>query len=380
MRNPRSTILCTGLLAAAACGRSVGDESVQQLRLASSPTVQIGAVEGDSAYLFQSVRTAHFASAGRIVVADAGLKVLRVFDSHGQFVRQIGGAGEGPGEFLALRDAWMVSPDTIGVWDSRSKRLTYFTVDGDLIGTANVRPGSKVPASLDFLAGSLSDHSVIIGAVAVGSGPDQDAQADEVHLVHFDQDGAYLGTVAMVRGLVRVQLGRSFGPMPFSPFPYAAVLHDSLVYTDGMAPSVFIRDLDWRGREVSLPPVREDADSAWAVLRAQLAAGNDWQLPLLAEARHSDSIPYLAGLLVDDDGAIWTKRFVTGTDALWLRFRGQVRGGSWWVVTPEAGVFEVEVPSSFRPMEVREGRVLGVQTDSLGVERVAVFPMDEQPS
>ena len=91
-------------------GRSSGPWS-------GTPSLVIGSATGDSAFLFDRVRTARFASGGRSFVADGGLQAVRVFDSEGRFLNQFGRPAEGPGEFGNLRDAWMASPDTVGIWD-----------------------------------------------------------------------------------------------------------------------------------------------------------------------------------------------------------------------------------------------------------------------
>ena len=60
----------------------------------------IGAVlEGDPAYLFESVRALARDAEGRIYVADSGSRTVRVFDDGGTHVYSFGGRGEGPGEF-----------------------------------------------------------------------------------------------------------------------------------------------------------------------------------------------------------------------------------------------------------------------------------------
>lgn len=375
MSRPATVAWIACLVATAACEPGIDDQSEDRWSLGSTPSFLVGAVDGDSAYLFQRIRSAHFASEDRIVVADAGLKVIRVFDSDGQFLRQIGRGGEGPGEFIEVRETWMAGPDTIGVWDSGALRLSYFTVEGELIGTAPVHPPSDMPGSLDLLAGTLSDGSVIIGAIEAEMNQEPEGRPDQVHLARFDRAGNYLGVIGAVDGLVRAQQGRMFGPIPFSPFPYFAVVHDSLVFTNGSKPSVAVRDLGWQGREVRVPPRGVEADSAWKSLQSALEATGGWQLEQLSQVPHGDSIPHVAGLLVDDEGRIWTKRFDPGTDAVWHQGGQDVRGGSWWIVNPQDGIGEIKLPGTFKPLEVRRGRVLGVLEDSLGVQSVAVFEL-----
>ena len=360
-------------IAATACDSPRDAARSEQWTLSGTPSLVIGSTTGDSVFLFDRVRTARFASGGRIVVADGGLQVVRVFDSEGRFLNQFGRPGEGPGEFGNLRDVWMASPDTVGVWDSKALRFTYFTLDGELTRTVTVRPPSGLPASPDFLVGALSDGSVVLGAITAERGADRGGRPDGVHLAHFDATGQFMGTIAVVYGLVRAQMGRTFGPVPFSPFPYGAVLRDSVLFTNGSRASVRMSDLDWHGRDIVFRSEPVQPDSAWTALVAALQARSDWQLQVLPDAPHPDSIPRLAGLLVDDQGRIWTKRFDPSTDAVWLG-GGLSGGGTWWIADASTGeTAEIALPESLKPVDVQGNKLLGVLTDSLGVQRIAEY-------
>ena len=86
----------------------------------TEPTLRIGTVEGDPNYIFERVRGATRMDDGTIVVLESGTNELRLFDGNGSFVRNLGGTGEGPGEFRFLTEMW-VSGDTIfGFYNSGS--------------------------------------------------------------------------------------------------------------------------------------------------------------------------------------------------------------------------------------------------------------------
>jgi hypothetical protein len=65
----------------------------------SEPTVSIGLVEGEAAYLFNRLAGATMLSARRIEGLDEGSAELRVFDPDGRFLAATGRLGGGPGEF-----------------------------------------------------------------------------------------------------------------------------------------------------------------------------------------------------------------------------------------------------------------------------------------
>lgn len=68
-------------------------------RIGTRPVLRIGAVEGDPNRMFEQVRGATRMNDGTIVVLEGGTNELRLFDGDGNFVRNLGGTGEGPGEF-----------------------------------------------------------------------------------------------------------------------------------------------------------------------------------------------------------------------------------------------------------------------------------------
>ena len=368
------------LLVAAAMGLSLGcrseagEPSLSRWTVSTTPTTSIGAVEGDSAYLFQRIAGARFTVDGRIVVADGGLSAVRVFEADGRFLLQAGSRGDGPGEFQFLRDVWVRPPDTIGAWDMASRRLTYFGGDGEVARTVQLQlSGAGAEAgNLDFVVGALDDGSVAVAALAFAAGGEPGA--DRVRVERFGADGNHLGRLVESTGFVRAALpdGRST-PIPFSPYPHFASDGRTIYHTNGYASAVTA----WSGgdlRTIVFPPAEHDLERAWATLETELRRRDiEFFLGVVATAPRPDSIPSLAGLLVDDAGRLWAKRYEPGTDALWLGGGARPAGGSWWVADAEGTVMaRAEIPAGFAPVHVEGDRVLGISVDSLGVERVEV--------
>ena len=113
-------------------------------RFSPEPTLQIGAVEGDSSLQFNRTQYATQLSDGRIIVAQSSS--LRVFSPAGAFLQTIGRRGRGPGEFgLGVSGIAALRGDTIAVNQSRS--IVLFDSRG-----AYVRAPSTYPPNL------LRDH------------------------------------------------------------------------------------------------------------------------------------------------------------------------------------------------------------------------------
>jgi len=103
------------LISAETADRPSEELEVFRARLAQrSEPVNIGVMEGDSAYIFGEVVDAEFLSDGSLAVLDRQANLLRVFDEDGTFRYSAGGPGEGPGE-MAFPVA-LVAPSPGEIW------------------------------------------------------------------------------------------------------------------------------------------------------------------------------------------------------------------------------------------------------------------------
>ncbi len=95
-----STCFCLLLVSMAGCGTDVDAalfSEVDSLRLI--PVDTIGVLMGDSTEMFGNIFDATILPSGELIVVDLLKRCASVFNSSGQFVRQIGRPGSGPGEF-----------------------------------------------------------------------------------------------------------------------------------------------------------------------------------------------------------------------------------------------------------------------------------------
>lgn len=380
IRRPAMFRLAAAVFAVSACGTERGaSPSVPVWILADSPTVEIGAREGAAPYLFENVVDVEFTDDGQLVIADAGSSAIRVFAADGDFVREFGGRGEGPGEFRTLSEIWVASYDTLGAWDSGARRLTYFGPDGG-VRTSPIDPAvfdTLGHANLDLGIGRLSDGSVVLGALRFGA--EDFTGTDRVAVLRFTPDGQFAGQIGEGTGLVRrlFEGGSRKAPIPYSPFPYFAVEGESVYHIVDAEPKVKVWSLDGTN-ELSFPAVEHDLESAWTDLHDSLEARNaEYFSELYPLVSPPEEAAQLAGLVVDSEGRIWTKQYEPRTDSFWLGDGGRVSGGTWWVSDSNGELLaEVQLPGSFSPYQVVDDRVVGVATDSLGVQTVQVWRLE----
>ncbi len=87
--------------------------------------LSIGVESGEDAYMFGRI-TGLYATDDEIFVVDEQIPVVRVFDMEGWHLRDIGGAGQGPGEFQRPRFVTGSPDGRIFVLDGRGRRINVY--------------------------------------------------------------------------------------------------------------------------------------------------------------------------------------------------------------------------------------------------------------
>ena len=159
-----------------------------------------GAVEGDA--LFSSVADVEVSVDGRqIFVLERSTDRLTVWSPEGSLLLDLGGRGDGPGEFLAARQVRLVE-DGFYVRDSR--RFTFFTNDGAVSKTVSFPPpsvsfrGFTIEPVLVLGEGDFLATPRIPASVSAGWMGDDPIQELPLLRVSRDPDGWGVDTVLML--------------------------------------------------------------------------------------------------------------------------------------------------------------------------------------
>ncbi|MCK5786324.1 MAG: hypothetical protein KAH54_07175 [Candidatus Sabulitectum sp.] len=92
---------------------------------------RIGVELGDSNFVFGVIQGVDFTPTGDVVILDGQKKIVRVFSPSGDFLGDLGGEGEAPGEFLSPRGIACLDDGRIAVTDPFSREVEVF--DGSLL-------------------------------------------------------------------------------------------------------------------------------------------------------------------------------------------------------------------------------------------------------
>lgn len=363
----------------------------------------IGLLEGPEEYLFGRVGDAAVGRDWSIYVLDSQAQIVRQYTSDGVFMRNLGGPGDGPGEF---RSARMVETDTEGrvlIGEVRSGDVHVYSFDGDLVETWSLSHAIEPPITVDTaglayvrLQGMrresyrLSDDPGRIsvdGPNFVDVVPDRSLGSEHPGTVRLARDGTVVDTVPspatddienyLIAPSGRIYVGLDYTPRSWWTWSpqgylmtgrtdrYAIDLH--LVAASGVDSLVSLR------RQRDRISIRPEVQEVIATQVAALLGDNDvrWRdanpVPQLKPAYHR--------VLGARDGRIWIRLHVPS-----IRDPdSNVHDGSEWF-EPESAfdVFEpsghylgeVRGPAGIRATWARGDTLLVISTDELGVDTV----------
>lgn len=334
---------------------------------------RIGDVEGDGPAVFGRIDDARLGPDGNVYVLDSQAPAVKVFTPEGTFVRAIGRSGRGPGE---LTDPYSLAFDGQGrLWvaDAGTGRYTVFTLGGELVRTVpSLLNGRPLVGQLTISNDTLCDIGRMVETVRNGASISMRGvgfvavrfvvgeKLDVVDTTHLTETRA--------KGLKRVRGGTTMTVLPGN------YVHD--VRTLGPDGSLWTGTTDRYAvhhvlpghdttrivtRAVEPTPFdKKDAEGMRAWVRKMRDRGFEGDVSELPRA-----YPLFARFLVTGDGYLWVLRRLTNT-------------ANGFDVFDTTGVFLGTVPTvlstgsaSVQPHE-RDGHLVGVVADSLGVQYVEV--------
>ena len=344
------------------------------LEIDAAPTLSVGVVAGDTLEIFDRVVTPFVLPGGRLVVPLDGSGDIRVFTPEGDFAYRLGGAGEGPGEFLSLSAAWPRG-DTIEAFDAELRRVTRFLPDGS-VATVQV-PGGPFP-DMSLGVGPLEEGWALGGVAAGGPG-----QRDRIEIHHFGRDGGHVGALGTTGGIVRYIAAGFGGPEPLSPRSVFASDGTRLYLGDTLEPLIRrVGPTGVPGGEVVWEPkeaVPVQAALEQVIDRAVSLASPD-QRPAtrqrLEGAVVSTEVSVFWDFLPDGQGFLWVQPYEPLAHAFPLggTYLGGTAGEEAWRVFTADGrdAGTITIPAGLVVTQIGPSTVVGIHRDDLGVESVRV--------
>ncbi len=339
------------------------------------PLLEIGVEEGSTEYQFSRVEGAVRLPGGRIVVADAGSREIRFFDSEGHFLSASGRRGDAPGEYRQIIALGEGPGDSIWVFDYGVRRFTVLTEDGRVARTLTLDPTlSNVGA-----VGRLADGSFVVREFwwAGGGGGEirLGLRRDPAALARYSPDGATLDTIGLFLGrevYIGTEGGRGVMSTPlFAHGTSAAVRDDEIFIGDQERFEIGVYSAEGvlrrliRLTHLDLRVTRTDIERATEQRLASVRA--EQRVAMRAHLAAMDvpaTRPAYGRLLVDSEGNLWVGDYAAYSDdpVLWRVF-----GAGGRLVTA------LRVPDRFRIYDIGADWVLGVWRDDFDVEHIRLY-------
>lgn len=342
----------------------------------TAASVVVGAAD-DTLNLF-GVGTALELGDGEIVVADGGNHRVLFFDASGKLERSVGRRGEGPGEFEdvdVVSDAW---PDSLLVCDRMLRRVSVFDHGGTFVRSFRLATTDSV--TYPFVSGVYADGSFAVSnaVIPVSGSMRTGRQSFRLWVYHYDRDGGYVGETGRLYGgetyFVAFAGGFTVAPVLFGTRTYRLVSKSRLVFVSSDR-----YELRYYRPDGTLTQIVRRAALARPLTSAERTVEEDRLVAREPEARRPqlrktlasedvpDRLPEIHAVESDGLGRIWVQAFMPGA--------AQARE-PWWVYAPDGTLLgRIVLPPAFRLTDAGQDFVLGVRTDSLGVESVVRMPL-----
>lgn len=350
------------------------------MEIVTQSRLSLGVSVGDTIREFFQMRTPFLLPGDRLAVPLEGSSEIRVFSLDGSYLKSLGRAGEGPGEFVALTAAW-ARGDTIEALDGDLMRITRFVPDGstevirlEATGRGDTAPRGAIP----------------YGWVTVGFEGFGESGRDLWALQLFARDGTRTGELAQIEGMARISVPGYSGPHPLSPRAVVRVAQGRIYLAETLTPRIQVlgptgtleREITW-ARVDSISPrdalsLVRDSASAWG--------GSDQiSEQLLRTKEIPGEVSEFWDFMVDELGFIWVRPYdPTKHSFSFVRFLGggyivgtSGQGGLWRIFSPEGiEVGSVEVPEGLALAQITRDAVVGIRIDpALGFESVHVHSL-----
>lgn len=338
---------------------------------------------GDENFWFSTIRGLGLLSDGSVAAIDRSSEEVRVFAADGRHLGSMGRSGEGPGEFRSAWFIWVLPGDTLWVGDYRPWRYNVFTRDGQFVRAVQMTPVYPNPSR----AGGVLRNGISINTRTTYMARSDFTVPDTLVVEAHDTDGQLIATVARVPNRVEGMTAKSeIANLTLTPLFSASASADAIGSTIAVGhrgdPEVRLFDEELRLRQIvrwSEPSRRVTAADvdAWRDSYVESLGGRDsdrWgpsaEAIVDSDRPVADLFPAFSSLMLGTDGRLWVAPY---------RKPGQ-EPRRWMAFEPD-GTFSCHlerVPISIS--EIGADYVLGVQSDELGVQTVAMYRLGRPQS
>lgn len=341
-------------------------------KVASTATLTLGGVAGDSALDFTGIVGARRLADGSLVVANGGTSELRWYSESGKHLRTVGGRGAGAGRFAALLGLYSRG-DTLFAWDGRARILRRLNLSGETMRQDTLRLADST--RLFAVLGVFGDGTVLAEAGAPLELKDREPGPVRPGRSLFRIGPSGSDSIGVLPG-EELQLSTAGGRASLSAIPFGlgsrlSVLPDGYLASEGDRMQLQEHDVTGRLRRIirwpggRLPVTSDDINRQGRALLG--SAGTGTQRARLDSVWRGvvkpDSLPAILGLMTDPLSLAWVRQggHVADVDAVWWVFS---KDGAW--------LGALTLPAAASPLDISDDWIVLRTMDENRIERVEV--------
>ena len=360
-----SRLLACALLATllAACSDPEASRESSEVRQVDLEEVlRLGNEAAGDTVLFSSINGLMVNSRGEIIVEELRRTSIRVLSSDGAYMNDIGGAGEGPGEYRYIGSTVVGSADSVYVWENLARRVMVYDPN-DFFFVRHVVLDDESVKSFMRLKGIVEAGWIM----TMGASPFQQMddgtrtinEDTDYEIRKVDLDGSYgqevITTLQDSEMIYYIGEGnRSFGivGVPFGREAIWAMGPNDMFY-HGWNDSIHITVTSVDGSIQGL--IRHEHDPVF-ITAAEMEEAHDLEdelfRKLLAEREPHKTKPAFETFVVDETGNVWVK----------LSSIENATIADWLILDMESEVVgRAELPITVTLKVIRNGRAYGTE-------------------
>lgn len=294
-----------------------------------APDLRIGVLEGEQPYVFGDVRGIEAGPDGTIYVLDHQAAEIRIFGPDGAFQGYAARRGQGPGEIVSANGIARAPDGTLWVQDHGQWQLIRLAPGGGEMERMHMfvlQYGFLWDGIVDEAGRIWTGWSRFPDASAPGQPPQPGPQETTVEefVIAYGPATGVADTIRVARTVARSYVVALEGGWAFRAVPFQAA-HLKAVDPAGplwsaMSDAYWIARLDSRGDttlviQVEHPPAAVTSADREAFVAAARERGPDEERVARELVRAMpERKPVLAGLVVDDEGRLWVRRYAADAD------------------------------------------------------------------
>jgi hypothetical protein len=314
---------------------------------------------------------------GSIVVSNRKPLELRVYDQFGKFIKRVGRAGSGPGEFRDIGSMQSLPGDSILTFDRSQRRISIFGPDGTHIRSATLSPSSMTGTlGLYSVLGAFTDGTFLAEGSGPGPARSEGIVTPAVRLARANAGLDSASAIGVFTGDDVLYERSANGGVRFWPPMFGRTTKYLLAgrgfYLAHNA-RYEIRRYSELGKLESLirvigeshPLSERDLDTVIDSIAERSAVNRD---VVRREISHYQTSPAYGPVLLDAEGNIWAREYAApGHDR-----------PRWDVFGPDGGLLAIaETPRNAPVLSIGADYLIVLDRNVDGLERVLLYPLEK---